>query len=316
VIRLLVAAAAAAAVAAAPGLTGARTTTICAAAGAFWPTETIAVDGGAVWVACKETGSLQRVDARTGKVRARVAVPEGGHPIAVASGLGAIWAVTDTGTVYRYDRTGRRRAAIDAGSKLYNVWIGAGSVWVADDGTGEVVRIDPARNRVAARYRVGDGPASIAFVGRSAYVMNHRDTTLVRIATDTGRVEQVADVAADAPERLAVLGGRLWITGRGTDLLELDPASGDVVRTIEIGASGVDVIAAGGALWVPVRTAAADPRGFPTIGRVVRVDPRTGAVRTVSTARGRVDIHGIAAGGRYVWLADNTSGRLHRLTIR
>jgi streptogramin lyase len=316
VIRLALAAIAAA-VAAAPGLPGARTTAVCAAAGDFWPTETIAVDGKSLWVACKEDGRLQRVDAATGRVRLRVAVPGGLHPVAVASGFRALWVVTDGGTVLRLDpATGRRRASIDAGLKLYNVWIGAGSVWVVDDAVGEVVRIDPARNRVAARYRVGDGPASIAFSGTSAYVMNHRDTTLVRIATDAGRVEQLADIQADAPERIALLGGRLWITGRGTDLLEVDPANGNVVRTIEIGASGVDVIAAGGALWIPVRTAAADPRGFPTIGRVARVDPRSGAVRTVATARGRVDIHGIAADRRFLWLADNTSGRLHRLPLR
>jgi streptogramin lyase len=315
VIRLALATIAAA-VAAAPGLTGARTTPICAAAGPFWPTETVAVDGGALWIACKEDARLQRVDARTGKVRLRVAVPDGLHPIAVATGFKALWVVTDGSTVLKLDpATGRRRASIDAGTKLYNVWVGAGSVWVIDDDAGEVVRIDPARGRVTARYRVGDGPASMAFSGRFAYVMNHRDTTLVRIAVDTGGVEQLADIEADAPERLAFLNGRLWITGRGTDLLEVDPASGNVVRTIEIGASGVDVSAAGGALWVPVRTATADPRGFPTIGRVVRVDPRSGAVRTVATARGRVDIHGIAADRRFVWLADNTNGRLHRLAM-
>jgi hypothetical protein len=50
---------------------------------------------------------------------------------------------------------------------------------------------------------------------------------------------------------------------------------------------------------VPVRTAAADPRGFPTIARVARVDPRSGAVTTAAKARGRVDIHGLASDGHF-----------------
>ena len=295
---------------AAPGLSGARSTPICAAAGPFWPTMTLALDGRSLWVACKEESRLLRVDAATGRVTRRVSQPT---PIAVAAGFGSIWAVGE-GAVHRRDRsTGRLRARVDVGGSLYNVWIGAGSVWTVDDSTGTVVRIDPRRNRVSARIPVGDGPSDLAFSGTTVYVINHRDRGLVRIDAESGQAARVAEIAGDTPERLALLGGRLWITGRGTDLLEVDPASGAVLRTVEIGASGVDVVAAAGALWVPVRTAAADPRGFPTIGRVVRVDPRTGAARTVSTARGSVDVHGLAAGGRFVWLADNTNGRLHRL---
>jgi hypothetical protein len=81
----------------------------------------------------------------------------------------------------------------------------------------------------------------------------------------------------DAPERIELLGGRLRVTRRGTDLLEVVPASGTVLRTVEIGPSGVDVTVRAGALWVPVPTPTSDGTGFPTIDRVVRVQPATGA---------------------------------------
>jgi YVTN family beta-propeller protein len=299
--------------AAPPGLTGARSTGICAAAGPFWPTMVAAADGRALWVACKEQGRLLRIDSASGRVLRRVTVPA--QPIAVAVGFGSLWAVDAAGTVLRLDRaTGRPRGRVDAGGRLFNVWIGAGSVWTADDAAGAVVRIDPRTNRVAARIPVGDGPSDLAFAGSTAYVINHRDQRLMRVEGDAAA--EVVDLGGDAPERLELAGGSLWVTGRGTDLLEVDPASGAVRRTVEIGASGVDVVAARGALWVPVRTAAADVRGFPTIARVVRVDARTGAVRSVSTARGRVDVHGLAADGRFVWVADTTAGRLHRLPAR
>ena len=45
----------------------------------------------------------------------------------------------------------------------------------------------------------------------------------------------------------------------------------------------------------------------------VRRVTTAGTVTTVATARGRVDVHGLAVGLGYVWLADNTSGFLYRL---
>ena len=50
----------------------------------------------------------------------------------------------------------------------YNIWIGGGSVWVADDQGARVIRVSPGTNRVLARPSVGDGPADMAFAGTSA----------------------------------------------------------------------------------------------------------------------------------------------------
>jgi hypothetical protein len=56
-----------AAVAVAPGqLPGARTIKVCAAAGPYWPTMTLALQGTSAWVACKEQSRVNRVDTRTG----------------------------------------------------------------------------------------------------------------------------------------------------------------------------------------------------------------------------------------------------------
>ena len=305
-----------AAAAAPPGLSGTRSSAICAAAGPFWPMMTLAVHGSSLWVACKEEGRVQRVDSRSGRITLRAALPGRPQVIAVASGFGSVWAV-ETDAVRRLDPgTGRTRARIAVGGKLFNIWIGAGSVWTADDAAGAVVRVNPRTNRIVARYAVGDGPSDIVFAGSTAYVINHRDRGLVRIDAVSGRVDRITTLAGDAPERMELLGGRLWVTGRGTDLLEVDPATGSVLRTIEIGPSGVDLTVRAGALWVPVRTPQTDRTGFPTIDRVVRVDLPTGRVTTVARARGRVDVHGLASDGRAVWIADNTSGRLYRLPPR
>jgi streptogramin lyase len=107
--------------------------------------------------------------------------------------------------------------------------------------------------------------------------------------------------------------GSLWVTGRGTDLLKIDPDDGSLQATIEIGASGIDVAADGDSIYVPTRSAAVDVRGFPTMNALVRVSASSGAVSTVARPTGRVDVHGLVARTGAVWIADNTKGRLYRI---
>ena len=102
------------------------------------------------------------------------------------------------------------------------------------------------------------------------------------------------------------------MTGRGTPLLQVDPETGATTRSIDIGGTGIDVVAAAGALWIPVRTPDVDRAGFPTMTAARRVTP-DGRVTTAAVARGRVDVHGLAAVGAAVWLADNTDGFVYRL---
>ena len=101
------------------------------------------------------------------------------------------------------------------------------------------------------------------------------------------------------------------MTGRGTDLLRLDPETGAVESTIEIGAGGIDVVAAGGSLWVPARNAATDRRGFPTMSVLRRVNPAEGSVTTPARPEGVVDVHGLVPCRSGVLVADNTGGRLY-----
>jgi streptogramin lyase len=294
-------------------LPGARAIRACAGAGPYWPTMTLAIRGGSVWVACKEQRRVIRVNTRTGKrtaaVRLRTPV------IAVASGYGSIWALDSGSTLSRINpSTARvtRRIAVGA-SAPYNVWIGGGSVWVIDDGSASVIRVSPTKGRLARRLVLGDGPSDIAFGGRYAWVINHRDRRLYRIELTTNAVTRLATIPGDAPERLTVLAGSLWITGRGTDLLKVNPDTGQREATYDIGASGIDVIAIGDSLWVPARSATVDPTGFPTMDALRRVSATTGEVTTFGRSSGRVDVHGLASQGRFLWIADNTDGFLYRI---
>lgn len=297
-------------------LPGARSIKVCAAAGPFWPTMTLALRDTTAWVACKTQSRVVRVNTRTGKTTKSVRLR--GPAIAVASGFGSIWALDSAGTLYRVKPANGRvakRIALNVAA-AYNIWIGGGSVWVAADQGANVVRVSPQSNRVVARIGAGDGPASMAFDAATAWIVNHRDTTIDRIDLATNRsgpLTTLGGVNDRAPERMTFSQGSLWVTGRGTDLLKVNPATGAVERTIEIGASGIDLVALGDDLWVPTRSDAVDPTGFPTMDALKRVSTSTGAVTTVSRPTARLDVHGLAAAGGAVWIADNRKGRLYRV---
>jgi hypothetical protein len=286
----------------------------CAAAGPYWPTMTLALDGGTAWVACKEQARILRLALPGGRRTAAVALD--GPVIAVAAGLGSLWALDSSSTLYRLD-AGKarvtRRIRLGA-TAAYNIWIGAGAVWIADDQSAQVLRVSPTTNRVVARIAVGDGPADMVFAGTRAWVLTHRDNTLYRIETTTNAATRLSTMGGSdaAAERLAMLGGSVWITGRGVPLLEVDPETGAVRRSIDIGGTGIDVVAASGSLWIPVRTPVVDRTGFPTMTALRRVTT-AGTVTTAATAKGRVDVHGLAAGRGSIWLADNTQGLLYRI---
>ena len=295
------------------GLPGARAIKVCAAAGPYWPTMTLALSGGSAWVACKEQSRVVRISTKTGRITKSVRLRS--SAIAVRPGFRSIWALDSGGTLYRLNpKTGKVAKRISLGvAAAYNIWIGGGSVWVADDQGASVVRVSPRTNRVVAHVRAGNGPASMAFAGGTAWVMNHRDTTLYRIDLAANRPTLLATIGHDAPERIVWAQGSLWITGRGTDLLKVDPTDGSVERTIDIGASGIDLVAAGDALWVPARSREVDQRGFPTMEALRRVSISSGAVSTVVRPTRRLDVHGLAVSLGAVWLADNRRGYLYRV---
>jgi hypothetical protein len=292
-------------------VTDADARAICAAAGSFWPTQTLARDAGSTWVACKGLGLLQRLDP---SARIRVG---GSSLVAVQTGFGSVWALdaSRSGTLIRIDPARNvvtTRIAL-ATSAAYNIWVGAGSIWVAGDQAAEVVRVDPVTNAVIAHIRVGDGPADMVFDGDTGWVIDHRDRTLFKIDTRANAGALVGTIPGDAPERMALVRDHLWITGRGTDLIELDPTRGTVLRTVEIGAGGIDVVASGNSLWVPVRSAENDQRGLPAMETLARIDARTGTVLSSFRSRGAVDVHGLVADADGVSLADNTHGVLYRV---
>ena len=97
---------------------GARAVPACAAAGPYWPTMTLALGGDIAWVACKEQSRIVGIALPGGRRTATLRL--GAPVIAVATGLGSLWALDSGSTLYRIDpapagdeaHPGRRRRGV------------------------------------------------------------------------------------------------------------------------------------------------------------------------------------------------------------
>ena len=265
-----------------------------------------------LWAACRAGGQLYRIDASSGEPRAILRLTS--TPYSIAAGLGAVWSAERTPIVNRLDlRSGLAATAISGHSFAY-IWTAAGSVWAPDDQESLLVRYDPATRRVTAIIPTGNGTSALVEDAGRIWILNHRDGTLQRIDASANTATTLSRLPGDAPERMTYAEGSLWVTGRGTDLLRVNPDTGAVQSTFELGAGGLDVRAAAHSIWVAAASEDEDRRGNPVLDRLLRIDPLRNAVTETVRPSARVVVTGTASTGNALWIADTQAGRLYRIS--
>ncbi|HEX7310671.1 MAG TPA: hypothetical protein VF232_05775, partial [Gaiellaceae bacterium] len=166
-------------------------------------------------------------------------------------------------------------------------------MWVANDGSGTLVRIDPKKNRVTRRIKVGRGACEIAAGFGAVWVTNYRTGSLLRVDLHTYRVRTIR--LGDTPFDVVVAAGRVWTTTwRDGKLVEVDPARRRIVRRIAVGAYPTGMLFRSGVLWVGFGREATD---------VARVDPASGQVARVAVGV-RAPVHFLAA-ANVIWIVND-----------
>jgi virginiamycin B lyase len=256
--------------------------------------------------------------SRLPAARSRPASPVPVPVWSIAAGEGAVWAAALGGSVVYRIAPGTNRVAAEIGldTTVPYLWADGGALWVADDPGRALLRVDPGTNRPGVRVPVGDGPAGFVFDGAYVWVLNHRENSLDRIDPATNAVVRMASglgpANTSAAERIAAFAGSLWVTGRGLDLLRIAPATGALLGQTEIGPAGIDVRSDGTNLWVASYEQAAESRGDPVAGAVLRVAADGSVISTIAPTK-RLFANGLAAAGGQLWLLDSVAGLLLRL---
>ena len=143
----------------------------------------LALQGGAVWSANHDDGTLRRMAATTGTLQ----------------------------------------ATVDLGVEPHGMAVAPGAIWVADAHHQAVLRIDPASGRTVARVPVGFEPGLLAATPTAVWVASPTDPDLppgpaVRIDPATNRVR--GEVPVDGRvTALAAGAGQVWAATSGPDAL-------------------------------------------------------------------------------------------------
>jgi streptogramin lyase len=232
-------------------------------------------------------------------------------------------------------------ARVQTGDAPAGLTAAYGAVWVPNDESGTLARVDPRTNRVTRRLRLQPGLFSVAHGFGALWVVNYREGSLTRVDPTTLRKRTVR-VGAVPFDVLAAY-GRVWVTAwEAGRLVEVDPLSLKILRRTRIGPRPAGLRAAGGAVWVGFgRSATAVARVDARTRRIervpvgvrspnwfvagawglwiqaadhvlVRLDPATRKVRA-RLSFGRTLAQGAAAADGTLWIPDKESNIVHRV---
>ena len=227
----------------------------------------------AIWVVTGIDDTLVKVDERSGGVRERFplsAAPDAAA-YAVAAANGFVWAISGD-RLLKFDATtdalvGRQRRPDCCGS-LRDVAVSDGDVWVADI-TQYVFRLSMATTRVTGRVDLGFIPTALTVSHGSVWAASVAFTpwrlVLWRIDAQALRVTQTVPLGEPdsflAQVDVAAGAGAIWATNyaEGT-LVRVDPATGEVVAKIKVGARPQAVTVGAGRVWMTVGDTVEDGR--------------------------------------------------------
>jgi virginiamycin B lyase len=192
----------------------------------------VTVTEDAVWVTCcafeaagRPRGKLIRVDPASGKVAARITLPE--DPLAVAAARGEVWVATEEGGAIQVDPASNRVAKVFRGGArgaAQTLAVAAdGAVWLANPGDGTVTRLDPsAPDRVHAQDL--DAATQLVVGPDDVWAVATNDQVVVRIDQAGGTVTGRFPVRYVRSVQSIAYGARsVWVVQGGETLLRLDP---------------------------------------------------------------------------------------------
>jgi YVTN family beta-propeller protein len=194
-----------------------------------------------LWVANGPLNSVHRLDAKTNKIAATIAV--GKKPCSgLTAAFGSIW-VPSCGdkTLGRIDiATNMLTATLPVPPAESEGGIAASedAVWLVTDAAGKLSRIDPKTNSAGALIDIPAGSASVVYGDGAVWVTTPGANVLTRVDAKTNKVTDSITTGA-GPRFETFGGGAIWTLNQGDGTISrVDVKSRKVVATIEAGLTG------------------------------------------------------------------------------
>jgi virginiamycin B lyase len=216
----------------------------------------------AVWVANGPLDSIFRLDVKTNKIAATVAV--GKRPCSgLTAGFGSIW-VPSCGdkTLGRVDVKTNSLAAtlpIAPAESEGGIATSDDAVWLVTDWSGKetqgrLSRIDPKTNSVVAEIEVPQGSAAVVYGDGAVWVTSPAKSVVTRVDARTNKVTDTISTGP-GPRFETFGGGAVWTLNQGDGTISrVDTKTRKVAATIEVGipGSGGEIAYGLGHVWATV----------------------------------------------------------------
>jgi YVTN family beta-propeller protein len=150
----------------------------------------------------------------------------------------------------RIDRATRRvTARVATGDAPRSVIAGGGLIWVANEGSGTVVGIDPDRAQVVRRFPIKGATMLVGYARHSVWAAQSKRRSVVRLDARTGRPLATARVGGN-PSAGLVSGGRIYVPNHLEDTVSVINPGTAKVKTVRVGTYPSALLDVGGAIWV------------------------------------------------------------------
>jgi virginiamycin B lyase len=219
-----------------------------------------------LWIPNCETRTVTRMDPKTLKVSATLAIGSADVMMGLAATADSVWMLTDNlTTLSRIDPIQNQVVGeIRLPSGCNDMAFGEGSLWITCLTENKLYRVNPATNLVEKRIEVSAGPRALTFGENSVWVLCEKEGKVDRVDPKTNKVTKTIDLnVPNAGGSIAFGDGWLWVTQTGFPITRIDPQSEKVMQQFW-GDGGGLIAADSGAIWL----------SDVSLGKVVRFDPK------------------------------------------
>ncbi|MBA2522189.1 MAG: hypothetical protein H0V25_02550 [Solirubrobacterales bacterium] len=196
----------------------------------------VTIIDGVAWVTLPAADQVARVDLSLEKPRAEK-IEVGSTPGGLIGAIGSVWVVDEgSGELSRIPLDGDSAESVPLeAADPRGIAYGVGSLWVTDAG-GTVTRIDPRAPTTGEPTAVGGDPAGVLVVGDQVWVANSGDGTVTEIDPTSGKTSEVE--VGGSPTELAADPQHLWVSNDAGYVSSVGLGSHDVVGVDLSGTAG------------------------------------------------------------------------------
>jgi streptogramin lyase len=205
-----------------------------------------------LWVPDCGEGAILRLEPKTGKIEAKLAIGAANVRIGIVATADSIWALTDSKTTLsRIDPDQNQVVAeVRLGEGCNSLASGDGALWISCPTENRIVRVNPLTNLVEKRIEVSARPMSLAFGEGSLWVFCQKEGKVERIDPKTNKVIKTIELGVpNADGDISIGAGFAWVTQTGFPITRIDPQTDKVVQQF-YGEGGWMVQASANAVWL------------------------------------------------------------------